>query len=244
MVKKVETNSLLKQTAALGNYLDEMLYDATHEAEQEVAQIVNIESLEKALLAEVVIEEVEVKNVCLTERDIEEKNIPVTTIDCFDSQSVEVEPEQSKPSDRLELSQFPIQCLMFRVGNNLLSLPLIHLSGVVPWCDELTQLPQSPDYMFGLLKHRESNLRVVDSSKVLGIPAITGQTPGHIIVLSGSQWAISCDLLEDVVTLEYNDIQWHQDPGNGISTGTIRETLAYLLSPSGIIKFLEVADEL
>ena len=243
MIKKVETNSLLKQTAALGNYLDAMLRDATQVASEAAEQTVDIEPQESALLSEVAIEVIKLENDEPTKLEITEKNDSLIGINISDNQAVDVEQEQNKPANHLEVGQFPIQCLMFRVGENLLSLPLIQLNGVVPWTDDLTQLPQSPNWMLGLLKHRECNLRVLDSSKVLGIPAIKGQAPGHILVLSDSQWAISCDILEDVVTLEYNDIQWHQASDNTVSLGTIRKTLAYLLSSSGIIKSLKVPDE-
>lgn len=258
MMKKAETNSLLKQTSALGNYLDEMLHDATQLASdvetEDQDQPVKLESLERALLSEVTIDDIVPDQVLVTALDdtdeIEAPNIG----DITEHSSAEIKSEvelnlesnldTGKPSSRLDISQFPIQCLMFRVGDNLLSLPLIQMNGVVRWSDELTQLPQSPDWVLGILKHRDTNLRVFDSSKVLGIPTVTGQTPGHILLLSDNASAISCDILEDVVTLEYNDIQWQAETGNGLIQGTIRETLAYLLNPSGIIDSLNITSEL
>jgi chemotaxis signal transduction protein len=247
MMKKAETSSLLKQTNALGNYLDEMLHDATQldsrTIDQPVKPLVKLESCERALLAEVSIEDSEeskVPNIIeITERTSVEVEFEVEV----DPVEADLESHPSKLSNKIDISQFPIQCLMFRVGHNLLSLPLIELNGVVRWTDELTQLPQSPDWVLGILKHRDSNLRVLDSSKLLGIPTIAGQTPSHILILSDNVSAISCDILEDVVTLEYNDIQWQPETGNALMHGTIRETLAYLLRPSGIIDSLNITSE-
>ena len=261
MMKKAETNSLLNQTNALGNYLDEMLHDATQLAsetvDQPVKRLVNLESPERALLAEVVIAGVIPEQKQVTELDEAEEVEVSDIVEITACSSVEVEPEvevdlvevalesnPDKPSNQLDISQFPIQCLMFRVGQNLLSLPLIEMKGVLLWTDELTQLPQSSDRVLGILKNRDTNLRVLDSSKVLGIPAITGQTPSHILILTDNASAITCDILEDVVTLEYNDIQWQPETGNRLMHGTIRETLAYLLSPSGIIDSLKLTSEL
>jgi chemotaxis signal transduction protein len=245
MMKKAETSILLKQTNALGNYLDEMLHDATQldsrTIDQPVKPLVKLESCERALLAEVSIEDSEestVPNIIeITERNSVEVGFEV------DSVEADLESYPSKLSNKIDISQFPIQCMMFRVGHNLLSLPLIEMNGVVQWTDELTQLPQSPDWVLGILKHRDTNLRVLDSSKVLGIPAIARQTPGHILILSDNISAISCDILEDVVTLEYNDIQWQPETGNALLHGTIRETLASLISPSGIIDSLNIKSE-
>ena len=266
MKKKVETNSQLKQSNALSNYLDEMLHDATELAsgavDQPVRNQVKLESLERALLAEVAIkdttpeqkqviklnkvERAQVSNIIgMTKRSSDELESEPEVV-LVEEVLVEDDPKShpAKPSNRIDTGHFPIQCLMFRVGHNLLSLPLIEMNGVVPWTDELTQLPQSSDCILGILKHRNTNLRVLNSSKVLGIPAITAQKPSHILLLSDSASAISCDTLEDVVTLEYNDIQWQPVTGNALMHGTIRETLAYLLSPSGIIDSLDNESEL
>lgn len=256
MKKKAETNSLLKQNNALCNYLDEMLHDATKLAREVVDQpaknLFKLESLERALLAEVALEDEIPEQKQVTELDEAEEVDFSNIIKITERSSLKVEaeteadlePGPDKPSSQLDISQFPIQCLMFRVGDNLLSLPLVEMNGVVPWTDELTHLPQSSDCVLGILKHRDTNLRVLDSSKVLGISPIAGQTPSHILILSDNLSAISCDILENVVTLEYNDIQWQQETGNALVHGTIRKTLAYLLSPSGIIDSLDIMGEL
>ncbi|MFT4607454.1 MAG: chemotaxis signal transduction protein [Chitinophagales bacterium] len=264
-MKKAETNSLLKQTNALGNYLDEMLNDATRLAseianqaikqpfEEPLKPLVILESLEYALLAEVAIEDVISDHQQVMALDVAQEFEVSNIIEITERSSVKIEPEvevdlkgvsyRNKPSHRLDISQFPIQCLMFRVGQNLLSLPLIEMDGVVRWTDELTRLPQSPDWILGVLKYRDTNIRVLDSSKVLGIPAITGQMPSHLLLLSDKSSAISCDALEGVVTLEYSDIQWLPESGNALMHGIIRETLAYLLSPLGIISSLNIPSE-
>jgi chemotaxis signal transduction protein len=117
------------------------------------------------------------------------------------------------------------------------------MNGVLQWTDKLTRLPQSPDWVLGILKHRDTNLRVLDSSKLLGISATKGIKANHILILSDNVSAITCDNLEDVVTLEYNDIQWQPEAGNPLMYGIIRETLGYLLSPEAIIDSLNLTTE-
>jgi chemotaxis signal transduction protein len=246
------TRSLLKQTNALANYLDEMLHDATLLAAESVDQcnkpIVKLEAIEFALISEVATGEVILKQKQVTEPD-KVKGVDLLNIIDMAEHASKVESETSvdlkshddKSSHQLNINQFPIQCLMFRVGDNLLSIPLIEMVGVVQWTDELTQLPQSSEGVLGILKHRDTYLRVLDSLTVLGITARTIQKPGYVLILSDQKFAISCDTLENVVSLEYNDIQWHKAPGNNLMHGIIRESLAYLLSPSGIINSLEMS---
>jgi chemotaxis signal transduction protein len=247
-MKKPETISLLKQTNALGSYLDDMLHDATRLAskiiDQPVEQPIKQRLILDALLKEAAIEDTVPEHQQVTALDKTEE------VELADRFSIEIGSEAEvglkevlypgKSFCQFDISQFPIQCLMFRVGLNLLSMPLVKMNGVLQWTDELTRLPQSPDWVLGILKHRDTNLRVLDSSKLLGISATKGIKPNHILILSDNMSAITCDNLEDVVTLEYNDIQWQPETGNPLMYGIIRETLSYLLSPEGIINSLNL----
>lgn len=246
------TRSLLKQTNALANYLDEMLHDATllaaETAEQSDQPIVKLESIEFALTSEIATKKVVLKQKQVTELD-EVKDANLLNIIETAEQALKIEPVASvdlkshydKSAHQLNIDQFPIKCLMFRAGDNLLSIPLIEMTGVVQWTDELTQLPQSCHGMLGILKHRDTYVRVLDSIIVLGITARKVQKPGYFLILSDQKSAISCDSLEGVVSLEYNDIQWHKAPGNNLIHGIIRESLAHLLSPSNIINTMEIS---
>jgi chemotaxis signal transduction protein len=250
-MKKSETISLLKQTNALGSYLDDMLHDATRLAseiiDQPVEQPIKQQLILDALSEEAAIEDAVPRHQQVTALDKTEE------VELADRFSIEIEPKadvglkeglySGKSFCQLDISQFPIQCLMFRVGLNLLSLPLVKMNGVLQWTDKLTRLPQSPDWVLGILKHRDTNLRVLDSSKLLGISATKGIKPNHILILSDNVSAITCDNLEDVVTLEYNDIQWQPETGNPLMYGIIRETLGYLLSPEAIIDSLNLTTE-
>jgi chemotaxis signal transduction protein len=234
-MKKPETISLLKQTNALGSYLDDMLHDATRLASEIIDQPVE-QPIKQRLILDALLKEAPIE-------DTVPEHQQVTALDKTEEVGLKEVLYSGKSFCQLDISQFPIQCLMFRVGLNLLSLPLVKMNGVLQWTDELTRLPQSPDWVLGILKHRDTNLRVLDSSKLLGISATKGIKPNHILILSDNMSAITCDNLEDVVTLEYNDIQWQPETGNPLMYGIIRETLAYLLSPEGIIDSLNITTE-
>ena len=252
-MKKSETISLLKQTNALGSYLDDMLHDATRLAseiiDQPVEKPIKQRLILDALLEEAAIEDAVPEHQQVTALDKTEEVEFADRVSMENGSETESDAGlkevlySSKSFCQLDISQFPIQCLMFRVGLNLLSLPLVKMNGVLHWTDELTRLPQSPNWVLGILKHRDTNLRILDSSKLLGISATKGIKPNHILILSDNVSAITCDTLEDVVTLEYNDIQWQPETGNPLIYGIIRETLAYLLSPEGIIDSLNLTTE-
>ena len=158
----------------------------------------------------------------------------------IDDKAEEVELEKAELSYK-EQFEYPVQCLMFKVKEHLLAIPLIKMGSVVPFGERLNQLPYSPNYFKGLLKHRDKNVRVADTA-VLLLNDIQGSdddifAPSHLLIFENDDWAISCDELLDVVTLEEDDIKWHSDE-NRLSLGTIKSSLAMILNPHTICEKL------
>jgi len=246
------TSSRHKETDALASYLDEMLHDATVLVADTIDQtdkfVVKLETTEFTLMSEVVTEKPILKRGQVSNpgelksgvflKDIEKAEL---TLKVESRASVDLKWPHNELYHLHNIKQFPIRCLMFRVGNTLLSIPLIEMMGVVQWTDELTQLPHSCDEVLGILKHRDAYLRVFDSLTILGITAKRKQRPRYILMLSDKKSAISCDILEDVVSLKYDDIQWHQAPNNNNVQGIIKKSLAHLLNPYGIITMVKTS---
>ena len=63
--------------------------------------------------------------------------------------------------------------------------------------------------------------------------------PEELLVLGDGRWAITCDRREQVVELEYDDLQWRAGGAAALLLGTIRSSLASLLNPPGISASLE-----
>lgn len=205
---------------ALGDYLNEMLHQAT----TELAAKPIVARQQRVLLAEELLQ-AETESATVVDAAGELASTPESAAD--------VEP--AKAGSAIE---FPMQCLMFRVGGHLLSIPLIQLSSVVNWNDSITRLPESPDWLLGLIKHRDSNLRIVDSKLLMNIRREADGQPEHLLVLGDGDWAITCDHLEQVVNLDYADIQWKPVETGQLVLGTIRESLSTLLNPPGITRLL------
>lgn len=140
--------------------------------------------------------------------------------------------------------QFPMQCLMFQVQQHELSIPLIEMGSVVPWGQELTRLPQSPDWLLGLLKYRDRNVQVVDTASLLSATGKSETGSGrHILVLADDNWAITCDQIGQVVQLCEADVQWNRSSLKGLAMGAIKQSLALLLDPTRLLQHLNaIAD--
>ncbi len=216
-------SNLLEADNALGSFLDDMLQEATRTAESRPTPgpiRVDRKLVPKDLLSEDLPEAAE------------------ATVTEIKTDLATEEGEDTEVSTALPAEWFPLQCLMFRVADNLLSVPLVEIKNVVNWHDKLTRLPEEPDWVLGILQHREKNIRVADSASILQIRNSEDVSPSHILVLGDEEWAITCDQIDKVVTLEYDDIQWHQSTGNNLIYGAIRESLASLLNPNGIAQNL------
>ncbi len=219
---------LRKPQQALGRYLDEMLHQATSElAEQPIG-----DNRQRVLLpGDLLPAKLE------SESRPEVEAEPETA-----SPVIQQSPVGEEPSQAQGMTEFPMQALMFRVGGHLLSIPLIQLSSVVNWNDSITRLPESPDWLLGLIKHRDINLRIVDSQLLLNIRSEAVGKPEHLLVLGEDGWAITCDHLEQVVNLDYDNIQWRPGDDNRLVLGTIRDSLSTLLNPPGITRLLNQRD--
>ncbi len=221
MSKKLPSN-LLEQETALGNYLDDMLHRATQVALVPESGI-GTEMDDSLLHTELLIEPDVVESEALLADD-----------------SMEDEATESIGETHGLISEkFPIQCLMFKVGENLLSIPLVEIQNVVKWQDKLTRLPNEPNWVLGILKFRDNNVRVVDSAEILHIKRDTDQDPVHILVLGNEKWGITCDQVDKIMMVHYDDVQWKQNTPGSMTLGTIRSSLSSLLNPRGIIEYLQ-----
>jgi chemotaxis signal transduction protein len=231
-MKDKNSNSLLEADSAVEQYLDLLLQHATESesTEKPVDTLNNI----------VLMPELQLPDDSGTQPEVEKERqdtdqiveSPVTVeVEAADTE----EPETSERMTGQLAYEFPLQCLMFKVGGATLSVPLIDMGSVLPRSDNLTYLPQSPLWLLGILQHRGSNVKVVDSARLLKLPDSNDKAPTkHFIVFAGEEWAISCDELGDVVNLDEQDIQWSGQAGSGFSIGTIKQSLAQLLDPARI----------
>lgn len=236
MSEKTSSN-LLEQKSALVSYLDDMLQNAT-----ETAEAVNLEtavSIDNMLTARQLVLDSEEQQV--SQPETSRFNDPESSALTEDSVESPGEAESTKVDSVMTSDMFPVQCLMFKVGSNMLSIPLTDLNSVVEWQHKLNRPPDEPDWMLGILRHRNNNVRVIDSAAILQIKREEKISCGFVLVLGDEKWGISCDQIDKVITLNYADVQWHKNQTNRIALGTVRSSLSTLLSSRGIINRLASA---
>ena len=249
---KNDNNNLLEPVAAVENYLDNLLSEAPppEAGPRPVAleeKVVRLRPLE-ALLAEPPppAPEPETSEARAPEPETAEALVETVPDPTETASKAQIEESEALPGapildeDPRQRYRFPVQCLMFEVAEHALCIPLIDMGSVAPLDpDAMTRIPDSPDWLLGVLPHRECNLRIVDSAVLLGIQRKQAAAQRlHFLVFADEDFAITCERLGEVVYLEDEDVRWLEG-GGGLSMGTVRESLATLLSPLKIRRHLQ-----
>jgi len=136
----------------------------------------------------------------------------------------------------------PFQTLLFRAQGVGFAAPLIRLHGVVPWSDEISDLPDTPAWFVGLFPYRGRNVRVVDTATLImqGQKFDVETRPGHIVVLNNGRWGMTCNGLHEVLTVAPESVQWRADlAARPWLAGTLREKLCALLDVDALAAMLE-----
>lgn len=169
------------------------------------------------------------------QQDVEESERPEALADEAAESTAEELAEDSN-GDPCSRYRFPVQCLMFGVADHSLCIPLLDMGSVAPLDPAaLIRIADSPDWLVGILKHRERNLRIVDSAVLLGIERNRPPEDGlHFLVFADEDFAITCERLGEVIYLQDEQVRWVPVSSQGLSMGTVRESLATLLDPARI----------
>ncbi len=232
-MQEKDHSNLLKPGSAVEDFLDTLLQESTEQPKPQ--KVVQLKSKSNLVLLPELQQEIVTTQVAI---DKDATKVEQPAID------IEQTLLQKKEKSDLQLNSydytFPLQCLMFSVCGNQLSIPLIKMGSVLTWGGRLTMLPGSPDWFLGILKHRELNVKVADTAKIIQINSCKEQQPDtqHILVFGDDNWAITCDTLGNVVNLKEQDVKWSKQNSNTFSLGTIKHSLATLLDPKKILKQL------
>jgi len=126
----------------------------------------------------------------------------------------------------------PFQTLLFQAQGVRFAAPLIRLHGVVPWSEEISDLPDTPDWFVGSFPYRGQNVRVVDTATLVmqGQKIDVESRPEYIVVLNNGRWGMTCNGLREVLTVAPESVQWRADLATRPwLAGTLREKLCALL---------------
>ena len=103
--------------------------------------------------------------------------------------------------------------LTFTLGDEKFAIPVDHVQEVVEF-GHVTKVPNSPDYMLGIINLRGKILPLLDTKLKLGLPAAARSQKSRIMVLDllledekGFQIGAMVDHAREVIELHNNEIQ-------------------------------------
>lgn len=143
-------------------------------------------------------------------------------------------------------AQARFQCLVFNVAGLSLAVPLTKLSGVVPWPETVTPMPNRSSLFLGLMRHQERSVKVVDTALMVlpeGRQPDSLATPEerlkHVILLDEGRWGLACDSIGEVLTLEPDEVRWRSAQGKRPwLAGTVLQHLCALLDADAFVELL------
>jgi purine-binding chemotaxis protein CheW len=159
----------------------------------------------------------------------EDGTVPVPALQVLDSQAVpavstDVATEQ-RPKAIVAEPAYPVwsegqfDCVLFKVGGALtLAVPLIELSGIVKWNNQVTPLPGGQDWFLGLLPTRGRQVKVIDVARFV-IPEhhrarealVQPRVFSHVILVGNGEWGLACEGMGKVLKLTRDKIRWRSD---------------------------------
>lgn len=159
----------------------------------------------------------------------------------------EIQEETLNNSTVPEWANEPFQILLFEVAGLKLAVPLIELSSVITWNDNITEMPGSADFYMGILQHLDYRIAVIDTAKMV-LPInkqheLIGDDPRervkHIVLIDDYRWGLACDKIGEVITLQPEEVRWRTSKSRrGWLAGTVIDHMCALLNSEGFAAML------
>lgn len=134
----------------------------------------------------------------------------------------------------------PIKCISFILGQQKFCLEILSIKEIRSWT-EPTPLPDVPDFVSGAINLRGVVLPVVDFSSLVGVESREPDESCAIIILEleDKTFGIVVDSVDDIVTLDFNEIQSPVNAAAGARSSIIHglicsnNTMIQVVNPKG-----------
>ncbi len=142
----------------------------------------------------------------------------------------------------------PFQIMMFKTAGLTLAVPLVELSGVITWPENLTEMPGHTDSYLGLVQHQGRKVPIIDIAKIVFpqdrvkslVDSEQHSRLHRIVFINDFEWGLACDVVNDVITIEPDQIKWRK-PGatRAWLAGTVVEYMCALLNIEALSSLLK-----
>ncbi|MBT1450846.1 chemotaxis protein CheW [Glaciecola sp. XM2] len=136
------------------------------------------------------------------------------------------------------------QALFFEVAGLTLAIPLVELGGIVKM-QELSKLPNTPDWLLGVMVRQQERLHCVNTAQWVmpekyDAAMAASVHYNYVVQLGKSSWAMACETLASTHELTHDDIKWRsQEHKRPWLAGTIKQKMCALIDATQLVKMLQ-----
>ena len=193
--------------------------------------------------------------------------LPVIPVQILEDTTVQSEPEIietveqkntiiKETSDELEITSIKtesrvvdkaFQILMFKTAGLTLAVPLVELSGVISWPENITEMPGHKDSYLGIVQHLGKKVPIIDIAQIVFpqdriaslINSDTHERLQRIVFINNFEWGLACDAVYDVITIDSEQIKWRKiGTKRAWLAGTVVKHMCALLDIKELSKLL------
>lgn len=178
--------------------------------------------------------------------------IPEQTNEQSESEIIEVaEPHKTAETSGAESSPPVVdgvfQIMMFKTAGLTLAVPLVELSGVISWPQNITEMPGHKASYLGIVQHLGKKIPIIDIAQIVfpqeRLVFLANSEPEErlhrIVFINDFKWGLACDAVNDVITIESEQIKWRKSGTKRTwLAGTVIEHMCALLDTKELSKLL------
>jgi len=140
-------------------------------------------------------------------------------------------------------SKSRFECLIFKVGELKIAVPLIELGGIYQANKgDLTSIFGQPDWFMGVANVHTKRIRAVNTASWLmpdHYKADLKEEFKFVIQLDRSDWGLACEVVADSITLEPTSVKWRSDRSKRPwLAGTVIQYMCAIIDVQGFISLL------
>ncbi|MFV1984950.1 MAG: chemotaxis protein CheW [Thiohalomonadales bacterium] len=179
----------------------------------------------------------------VSEQTINQNNSNITDVSNKKSSKLKIESIDSRTATTEEA----FQIMMFKTAGLTLAVPLVELSGVITWPENITEMPGHKDSYLGIVQHLGKKIPIIDIAQIVfpqdRLVSLTESNSTErlqrIVFINDFEWGLACDAVNDVITIEPTQIKWRKSgTKRAWLAGTVVEHMCALLDTKELSKLL------
>ncbi len=170
------------------------------------------------------------------EQQVEEKNI----IDVKDSQNTQQIDSQSEIADIPDWADQTFECLLVKLAGMNVIVPAMSVSYIEKIDKKITHIPSETDAFKGVVTLRDKSIAVIDLYSLITESGLSNIQQNmtvdenyidHVIVMDNGNYALACDDVSHMLTLDAEDVRWNTSTfNNPMFSGVVTEQLCPIVN--------------